>query len=327
MIINSFLFLIILNLILIGLNNHIAKLFNLYDVPNKRKIHKNKIPLTGGLIIMFNIIFHLIFINKYEGPINIFENNYNFYLFLFTIITIFVFGILDDKFVISANTKFILIILILFPIIFFDKSIQINTIKLSFIDNYYDISPYGVIWTLICFLLLMNAINMFDGINLQVGLYFLTILLLFISKDYYKFFFLVLIIGVLSYLYLNFRNVSFLGDGGAYVISFIIGYFFIKMYNSDIFLYADQIALIMIIPGLDLMRLFTIRILNKKHPFSPDNKHLHHLLLKKFSYYEVIAINQGIILMPFLINLFFLSTAICFSLSIIIYFYVIYKLS
>jgi UDP-N-acetylmuramyl pentapeptide phosphotransferase/UDP-N-acetylglucosamine-1-phosphate transferase len=185
----SFIIFIIFNVTLIFFNSKIAQFFNLYDIPNKRKIHKKKIPLTGGLIIMLNILLYLTFLNKIEIPTEIFENIYSFYLFIFTAITIFVFGILDDKFVIPANTKFILIILILLPIIVLDNSIQINKIRLSFINSYYDISPYGIIWTLICFLLLLNAINMFDGINLQVGLYFLTILFLFLSKDFNKFFF------------------------------------------------------------------------------------------------------------------------------------------
>ena len=36
------------------------------------------------------------------------------------------------------------------------------------------------------------------------------------------------------------------------------------------------------IPGLDMFRLFLERIFNKKNPFSPDNKHLHHYLIKNF---------------------------------------------
>ena len=41
----------------------------------------------------------------------------------------------------------------------------------------------------------------------------------------------------------------------------------------------------MIIPGLDLMRLFIIRIYNGKNPFTPDRKHLHHILLSKHNIY------------------------------------------
>ena len=33
----------------------IANIFDLYDIPNERKIHKNPIPLVGGLVILLVI--------------------------------------------------------------------------------------------------------------------------------------------------------------------------------------------------------------------------------------------------------------------------------
>ena len=38
----------------------------------------------------------------------------------------------------------------------------------------------------------------------------------------------------------------------------------------------------MAVPGLDMFRLFCIRIINGKNPFKADKKHLRHLLLKKY---------------------------------------------
>ena len=46
----------------------------------------------------------------------------------------------------------------------------------------------------------------------------------------------------------------------------------------------------MLFPGLDLLRLSIVRILNNKHPFSPDRLHIHHLLLEKFKYNKTILI-------------------------------------
>ena len=98
------------------------------------------------------------------------------------------------------------------------------------------------------------------------------------------------------------------------------------MYNLKIILHADQVVLFMLIPGLDLMRLFIIRILNKKHPFSADRNHLHHLLLKKISYYKVIFIIQLLIFLPVSINLIFGHTLICLFLTLIAYSSLIYYL-
>ena len=42
----------------------------------------------------------------------------------------------------------------------------------------------------------------------------------------------------------------------------------------------------MMVPGVDMFRLFLMRILSKKNPFSPDRNHIHHLLLNKIFKYK-----------------------------------------
>ena len=52
---------LILNLLLYFSNEKIAQFFNLYDNPDTlRKFHKSKVPLTGGIIILFNVMFAMI---------------------------------------------------------------------------------------------------------------------------------------------------------------------------------------------------------------------------------------------------------------------------
>ena len=318
--------LIAFNICLIFLNKFFAKLFKLYDHPNnERKLHKKSTPLTGGLIIILNLIFYCFFLESFNFDINIFLKKFNYYIFLTTCIVLYLFGVLDDKFSISPNTKFILLIIIILPIIILDSNISLSIIRLSFLGQDYYIGNFTIVWTVLCFLLLFNAINMFDGINLQVGFYILFVFIFFISNDFNKAFFISLSAGVISFLILNFRSNSFLGDGGAYLISFLLGYFFIKMYNLKIILHADQVVLFMLIPGLDLMRLFIIRILNKKHPFSADRNHLHHLLLKKFSFYKVILIIQSLIFLPVIFNLIFGYTFIYLVFTLMVYSIIIYK--
>ena len=61
-------FFVILNLILFYKYKLLAKINNIYDIPdNIRKIHKLPIPLIGGLIIYINILLFLIinfFLNR-----------------------------------------------------------------------------------------------------------------------------------------------------------------------------------------------------------------------------------------------------------------------
>ena len=260
--------LIAFNICLVLLNNFFAELFKLYDYPNNdRKFHKVKTPLTGGLIIILNLIFYFFYLESFHFDSGIFLTKLNFYIFITTCIALYIFGVVDDKFSISPNKKFVLLIIIILPIIILDNNTSLSLIRLSFFSQGYSIGNFSVLWTLICFLLLLNAINMFDGINLQVGIYTLFVLIFFILNDFYQAFFISLSVGTISFLILNFRSKSFLGDGGTYLLSFLLGYFFIKMYNLKIILHADQVVLFMLIPGLDLMRLFIIRISKKNIHF------------------------------------------------------------
>ena len=94
-----------------------------------------------------------------------------------------------------------------------------------------------------------------------------------------------------------------MGDSGVYLISFIMGYILVKIYNFDNKLTSDLIFVLMMVPGIDMFRLFIIRILNKKNPFSPDRKHIHHLLLNKFSSLKTLVILNILILYPIILTL------------------------
>ena len=80
-----------------------------------------------------------------------------------------------------------------------------------------------------------------------------------------------------------------MGDGGVYLLSYVISYIFIKSYNKNLFI-ADEIFFIMLLPGLDMLRVFLLRLINGKNPFKPDRSHLHHLLLNYFSNRNVFLI-------------------------------------
>ena len=78
----------------------------------------------------------------------------------------------------------------------------------------------------------------------------------------------------------------------------------------------------MMLPGIDMLRLFIFRILDKKNPFLPDKNHIHHLLLEKFTYWKTIIIINFAIIIPILLSLINFS-----NLIIIIFFILIYLIS
>jgi hypothetical protein len=81
----------------------------------------------------------------------------------------------------------------------------------------------------------------------------------------------------------------------------------------------------MIIPGLELLRLAVLRVFKKKHPFVADNEHIHHYLLKKYSFFKTTLFVQSLNIFPVLI--YYTSKNIVYSIliSFTAYFLIIYK--
>ena len=115
-----------------------------------------------------------------------------------------------------------------------------------------------------------------------------------------------------------YKNLLFLGNSGVNLISFIFSIFIINNYHNEK-LYADQIFLIMIIPGLELIRIFSTRIKNGIHPFKSDNDHLHHYLLKIYDTDKTLIFLFLILLTPALFFFFNTSTVISLPIIILIY--------
>ena len=323
-----FVFLIFFNLLFFIFHGRLSNFINVFDKPDKlRKFHKDNTAITGGILVFCNLIIYSVynftnpdnFINEYY-----FYNNIDFFIFLGTCFSLFSLGIIDDKYNISPNKKLLLIILILLPGLFFSDQLVIENIKLTFLKNQYSLDFFSKYWTLLCFLLFLNAFNMFDGINLQVVLYSLFICLVLIFFTGFKILFVSLIISLLFFMILNFKSKSFFGDGGTYLLSYIFSYLFIKLYNQNNVIYADQIVLLMLLPGLELMRLFIIRLASKKNPFSADRNHLHHLLLKKNNFLRVTLITQSLIILPFIFSILIGFTIGFIFLVLILYSIIIF---
>ena len=110
----------------------------MYDKPDDyRKIHKVNVPLTGGIIIIVNVILisiFLLFNSDYLLNLNIFFNKQDFLIFLLSTISVFLIGLFDDKFKISATKKFFIMILLFLIIIIFSNNLLIKEIRFSFIQ-------------------------------------------------------------------------------------------------------------------------------------------------------------------------------------------------
>lgn len=325
-----FLFLIILNLYLIINFNRASKIINLFDKPDfKRKIHKSKIACYGGLVIYINLslLFLYLIIQKQTVELRIYDlYNISDLIFFYIILTLFfLIGYADDKFNLNPTKKLIIFLILLSVFFEFHKNINVNFLIFNLNSYYFDISLYSKYFTVFCVLIFINAFNMYDGSNLQVALFSYSLLIYFVLKLVNLDLFLItLLISLTTFIFLNYKNKLFLGDNGSLLLAFLISFLILKFYNNGIIKFADEVFLLLWLPVLDLLRLFVIRIINKKSPFVPDKNHLHHILLKKYKYDQTILILYALYIFPVLFGILLNKFVIGVFLQILLYVVIFY---
>ena len=244
--INIILFVIILvNIFIFYYFNKISEIVNLYDFPNKKlKIHKTKTSLIGGSIIIINIflVFFLNLLFKSEF-LSFFPSFKNELIFLAMLSIFFMLGFLDDKFNINPNKKFFFLIIISVLFIVLDQNLLIQKFSLSFYKSKIFLDNYSFIFSVFCILILINAMNFYDGINGQSLIFFLiTFSYLLIVSEKIEFY--LFIISILFFLlFLNLRNRLFLGDNGIYILTIILSTSLIYEHNFyGSITFADEIT-------------------------------------------------------------------------------------
>ncbi len=277
--------LIILNSITIFFFKDISQKFKIEDSSDGvRKFQKIPVSLLGGTLILSNILVALAidyFFYKNLLFEKLLSTNREYFSFVVGIIILYLFGLYDDKYKLSANYKLLISTFFLIFFILIDNNLIIHKIEFSFLKDSIHLKSFSFFFTLLCFLLFINALNMFDGINCQVGSYCILVFSIFLFKNITPDFCLVLIISTTFYLILNFKNKIYLGESGILILAFIISYLFVKTSGLDNkAFFADEIFMIMALPGIDMFRLFILRLVEGRHPFSPDTKHIHHLISK-----------------------------------------------
>ena len=306
-----FFYLIVINILFLIFKDLFSKYLNIYDKPdNILKKHVLSVPIIGGLQVFLNISFFFLYEIYNES-----NQRLDFSIIYFTSTFFFIIGLCDDKYSINPILRILLITLILSIFFFYKKEYLINSLEFESLNINVSIKNYNYIFTIICFILFINALNLFDGINLQSGFYIITLSLYYLLFDKNNFLIVAIIIPLIFFLYLNFKNQSFLGDGGIYILGFLLALLSVKLFNEKK-IYADRIFLAMAIPGYDMLRLFLGRIMNFKNPFKGDNNHIHHIVSLTCGKYKAFLIIFFLYFLP----LFFSSININLILLIILQF-------
>ncbi len=321
---------LVLNIIYFFFYRRISKFINIYDYPSKRKIHSKPTPIMGGIIIYTNILFFFIYITFFDNSLRfmlMIENTKVAFSFFITFSLIFLLGLYDDKFDSSPNVRLVLLSIFIFNFLYFNPIVLIDELNLSFLNEKIFLNKISFLFTFCCILVFVISMNMFDGTNLQsVSFYFFLIIYLFGKSIEFNVFLFFLFLPILFFSIKNFQGKAFLGDGGTYLISFIFSFIIINNHNY-LNIESDEIAMILIFPIVDTVRLYFARILDNKNPFLPDKNHFHHIILNKFKGNFSILIIIFSFMLPFILLKIFNNSLISFSIFLSIYLLIIYKLN
>ena len=323
--INYFIIIVILNILVFKNYKIISNYYNIFDYPDaSRKRHKNPTPLIGGFILVTNLFLFYLYEQYFSFELSYFDTKIEIFYFLTISFLFFLIGYFDDKFQLNPNLKLLMFSILIIILMIIDKDLIIQNVNFTFNKKYFDFLFFGYFFTILCFLLFINSFNMLDGINGQAGGYSIFISITFILNDVNIIFFILLIYIIIVFLIYNFKNKMFLGDSGTLLIGFIFSYFFIKSYNFETSIYPDEIVLIMLIPGYELLRLAIQRIIQKKHPFKPDENHIHHLIFKHSNFLKTYIIIQMLLIFPYISYLIIGNTVVSLLLSTLLYVFIIF---
>ena len=248
-------------------------------------------------------------------------------IFFFTRSTclIFFLGLYDDKFDTSPNMRLILLSIFIFNFLYFNPVFLIDELKFSFLSESISLNKVSFLFTFCCILVFVISMNMFDGTNLQSVSFYLFLIIYLINKSLvFNLFLFFIFIPILLFAIKNFQGKAFLGDGGSYLISFIFSLIVIKNhYFQNI--ESDEIALVLLLPVLDTIRLYFARILDNKNPFLPDKNHFHHIILNKFKENFSIFIITFTFVLPLILLKVFNNSLISILTFLLFYFFIIMK--
>lgn len=275
----------------------VAQVKKLYDTFDERKAHTNPTPRLGGISIFIGLILSLLLTAHYP--------DFQYYIACFFII--FILGVIDDILILSAWKK-VIIQLLIAGLLIVKAGLLITNLH-GFIGVYQMDAVTSGLFTALTIFAIINAFNLIDGIDGLAGSLgmlssFVMAVFFFINGDTaYAALGFCLAGTLLAFLAYNFPPAKiFMGDCGSLLIGLvnaILVIHFIETGNTSKIFHVNATPAIgfglILIPVMDCLRVFILRVSRGQSPFVPDRNHLHHLLLNKgFSHRTITLIIVGI---------------------------------
>ena len=268
---------IILTVAMSPLVRRLAIKTGIVDHPNKRKVHKQDMPLLGGLAIFAGFWITVLCTQPITKEI---------LAFCAGSLLILISGIWDDGRNIRPVVKLVFQIAASLIVVFF------GGVRINFLTSLYGANPMSLGWlsfplTVGWIVGLTNAINLMDGLDGLAagvsGIAAITIGVISMMEGFTSIGLLALILGVsaLAFLRSNFYPAKiFMGDTGALFLGFslaVLSIMSLTKMATTVSLFLP--ILVLGVPIFDTLLAIVRRLINKTPIFSPDKDHLHHRLL------------------------------------------------
>ncbi len=265
----------------------IAQAKHLFEPFDKRKIHTKIVAPLGGVAIFIG--FTLSSIIATDG-LSFDSLKY----IIASVIIMFFIGLKDDLMDISARKK--LMVQIFAAVIL----ITLGNVRFTNLHGILGTHEIGYITSLMlsvfAMVVIINSFNLIDGIDgLASGLAMLAaasfgVWFLLTGQPQFAILSFALVGSLAGFFIYNVfgkKNKLFMGDTGSLIIGLVISALVVKFNEFNIvksISYSINAApsvsfAIIIVPLIDTLRVMSIRISQKKSPFSADNNHIHHRLL------------------------------------------------
>jgi len=274
----------------------------LFDPLDPRKFHQQIIPRLGGVsfapvqsclfILSVVILYKINFVALGLNTAEIFPM---FTLLLCGMVILFLVGLADDLVSVNHRWKFYAQIFVasFFPL----SGLWINDLYGIFFITYLPMWA-GVPLTIFAVVLIINAVNLIDGIDglcsglIMVGCIFLGVLFTYYGAWLHAIFAFITAGVLVSFFYFNVfgafkrKRRIFMGDTGSLTLGYSIAFLSISfaMNNDDIKPFSEGAIVTafstLIVPVFDVSRVLIVRWGGKQPLFKPDRNHLHHKFLR-----------------------------------------------
>ena len=278
----------------------VAKLKHLVDEPgDQRKLHRRSVPTIGGIMIFAGTIiaYSLWFPSESQWQLG---KNYDvlsalneFKYLVAAMFILFFLGLKDDIIGVSPSKKLIVHVVVAFILVFLANIRVTQFCGLFYVDELPVWLSY--LFSAFVYIVIVNAINLIDGVDgLASGVGF-------IASMTFAYWFhgtgdlplSLLAVGLagslLGFLFYNFSPAKlFMGDSGSLIIGVVIYVLAVKMIEFPVDRLPEQMKTvskpvlamaILSYPLIDTIRVFMLRAVKGRSPFSADKNHIHHKLL------------------------------------------------